>query len=102
MRQRYRGFLLLETMIAMAVIVTGILLMVSTSTFILSENKRCEDELEMAILLYEMSCATDGSDNVKQAIYSKGSKMNVDIQVWRKDHLRIESDSLLLEIEKNK
>lgn len=102
MKPNYKGFLLLETMVAMVVIVTGILFMVSTITFILSENKRCEEELEMAIILYEMACSNNQEGKGQQEIYNKSLDKNMRLTTWENDHLRIESDALYLEIKANK
>lgn len=100
MRKAYEGFLLLEAMVAMIVIVSGILFMVSTIIFILSENKRCEQELEGAILLYEMACDVSKDDTRSPELIEKAREMGITIVDWTPDCLRIESEALSMEIKR--
>ena len=100
MRKAYEGFLLLEAMVAMVVIVSGVLFMVSTIMFILSENKRCEQELEGAILLYEMACELSSNESKTLELSEKAREMGMTIVGWTPDFLRIESESLSMEIKR--
>ena len=95
------GFLLLEAMIAMVVIVTGILFMIQTMTFLLREEHRRKEELEMAIILYEMSCSLKEEYGGEQAILSKSENLGFSITSWNTTKLKIESEELSLEIIKD-
>ena len=99
MKEPYKGFLLLETMVAMVVVVSGVLFIFGGIVFMLSENKRCEEELEMAILLYEMSSMTSRSIHREKDIEEKAESLGIEIVSWEKENIRIESEFQSLEIE---
>lgn len=93
------GYLLLECMVAMVIIVTSLLFLMGTITFFLVDEKKTQEELEQAILLYEMSSVLS-DENAKQQVGEKAVGQKTTINVWTEDHLRIERDDKCLEIKK--
>lgn len=100
MRKNYEGYLLLEIMIAMTVILISILMIMSSINFLFLDEKKCQEELEMSILLYEMASSIDLSTEKKRLIESKSTTSGFIIKNWNQEHLRIESEELFLEVEK--
>lgn len=96
MKKKDSGYLLLECMIAMVVIVTSLLFLISTITFLLVNEKRAQEELELAILLYEMSSLTQEAQ--KQQIEEKANQKNTYISAWTNNNLKIEREEICLEI----
>ena len=92
-------YLLLECMVAMVIIVTSLLFLMGTITFFLVDEKKAQEELEQAILLYEMSSVLS-DENAKQQVGEKAVGQKTTIDVWTEDHLRIERDDKCLEIKK--
>ncbi|MFC6347243.1 type II secretion system protein [Vagococcus carniphilus] len=93
------GYLLLECMVAMVIIVTSLLFLMGTITFFLVDEKKAQEELEQAILLYEMSSVLN-DENAKQQVGEKAVGQKTTIEVWNENHLRIECDDKYLEIKK--
>jgi Tfp pilus assembly protein PilV len=99
-RKSYEGYLLLEMMIAMTVILFSILMMMSSINFLFLDEKKCQEELEMSILLYEMASGLNVSSDNKEIIRNKGKTSGFIIKDWNQNHLRIESEELFLEVKK--
>lgn len=100
MRKSYEGYLLLEMMIAMTVILLSILMMMSSISFLFLDEKKCQEELEMSIFLYEMASGLNVSPDNKEIIRNKGKTSGFVIKDWNQNHLRIESEELFLEVKK--
>ena len=100
MRKSYEGYLLLEMMIAMIVILLSILMMMSSISFLFLDEKKCQEELEMSIFLYEMASGLNVSPDNKEIIRNKGKTSGLVIKDWNQNHLRIESEELFLEVKK--
>lgn len=101
MRKNYEGYLLLEMMIAMSVILFSILMMISSINFLFLDEKKCQEELEMSILLYEMASGLNVSSDNRNIIERKSEASGFVIKNWDKEHLRIESEELFLEVKKD-
>lgn len=95
------GYLLLEIMIAMTVILFSILMIVSSINFLLLDEKKCKEELEMSIVLYEMASSLNLPQEKKELIKDKSDEKGYTIKNWEKDHLKIEREDLILEVKKN-
>ncbi|MEG0254819.1 MAG: hypothetical protein RR554_03425 [Vagococcus sp.] len=98
MKRKNSGYLLLECMIAMVVIVTSLLFLISTITFLLLDEKKAQDELEVAILLYEMTSLTQ--ETQRQSVEEKANQKGMHISAWTNNNLRIEREEICLEINK--
>lgn len=98
MKENYKGYLLLESMVAMVVIVTSVLMIYNTIIFMLSEEKKRQDELEMAILLYEVAASSHYPKENQGKVQQKSQDKGFTINTWKDNHIRIEGDSLSLEL----
>lgn len=85
-------------MIAMVVIVTSLLFLISTITFLLLDEKKAQEELELAILLYEMTSLTQ--ETQRQSVEEKANQKDIHISTWTNNNLRIEQEEICLEINK--
>lgn len=101
MSKKYEGYLLLEMMIAMTVILFSILMIMSSINFLFLDEKKCQEELEMSILLYEMASGLNTSPHNRNIIERKCETSGFFIKNWNKEHLRIESEELFLEVKKD-
>lgn len=101
MKGKNEGYLLLEAMLAMVVISVIILFMVTSIMFLLTEEKKCQEELEMAIVIYEMACSVREENHGQEDIMAKSASKDLTITTWNKDSLRIESEDQFLEITKD-
>lgn len=97
--KKNNGYLLLECMVAMVIIVTSVLFLMEIITFFLVGEKKAQGELERAILLYEMTSVMD-DDVTKVQVEEKAFNQQTTIEIWTKDHFRIECDETYLEIKK--
>ncbi|MGX7023979.1 hypothetical protein [Vagococcus hydrophili] len=94
------GYLLLECMVAMFIIVTSILFLMSTMIFLLEEVRDKQKELEVATQAYEMAAFKQNGLVDETLIRKKAIDNNILIKEWNKKSIRIESEEVLLEIKR--
>ena len=99
-RKNKAGYLLLETMIAMGIIIGGTLFTMSSITHLLLEEKRAQKELELTVLLHEMALSTRLEKRGEQAILKKSNEQNVVITVWEENQIRIESEGVSIGVKR--
>ncbi len=101
MKLNNKGYLLLEVMLAMTVIFSSILMIISSINFLLLDEKKCKEELEMSIMLYEMAASINLTDDKRRVVHAKSLEQGFTIAYWEREHLRIESDELFIEVKRN-
>lgn len=91
----------MESMVAMFIIVTSVMFILSTITFLLTNEKKAQKELEASTLLFEMASSVRTFDKNRVAITEKGADLNINIIEWQEDCLRIEGEDISFDITRN-
>lgn len=88
----------MEAMIAMFLIVTSVIFILSSITFLLTKEKNARAELEMSTLLFEMAASVRTFDKNREAIARKGDDLGINIVDWQEDHIKIEDEQISFDI----
>ncbi|HCM89509.1 MULTISPECIES: hypothetical protein [Vagococcus] len=95
-----QGYLLFECMIAMFIIVSSLLFLMSTMIFFFKETNLKQTELEMATQLYEMAAFKQNKLKDETLIRKKATDHDFFIKEWNTDRVRIECEDISLEIQR--
>lgn len=91
----------MESTVAMFIIVTSVMFILSTITFLLTNEKKAQTELEASVLLFEMASSVRTFDKNRAAIAEKGADLSISIIEWQEDCLRIEGEDISFDITRN-
>ncbi len=98
MKKKNDGYLLLECMLAMVIIVSSILFTISMLTFLLKDEKLKQEEVETAIMIYELSAFYRNNGENPQMLKNKAANHEFNIKKWEATDIRVESGDILLEV----
>lgn len=96
MLKKHDGYLLLESLLAMFVLVIGILFMFETLVFLRKQEIKSQDKLELAIFSKEWHQITEKSD--KKELLDKATKQQIIIKESGNDIFLLEKNGTELEI----
>ena len=96
MLKKHDGYLLLESLLAMFVLVIGILFMFETLVFLRKQEIKSQDKLELAIFSKEWYQITEKSD--KKELLDKATKQQIIIKESGNDIFLLEKNGTELEI----
>lgn len=96
MWKKYDGYLLLESLLAMFVLVIGILFMFETLVFLRKQEMSSQDKLELAVFSKEWHQINNQND--RKDLLEKASKQQIMIKESGDDIFLLEKNGTKLEI----
>lgn len=92
-----KGFMLLESMIAMIIISVSVLFIMSSIVFIRYQEKDKRDMLELAVFMDELQ-QTRTTRELEDWMIQKADAQGIKIRVWKEGNIKLEKARVQLSV----